>query len=189
MAKTKDKIIQASIDFISKNGYADFSIGNIAKILKISKGVVNYHFPKKDILIETIVSRFYEKAATYMSEHMDLKGNAKSALNSYIESNLRFVSENKAEGLAITEIIFNARNEEGKLNFLEEDKAVFKPLIEIFHYGQEIDGVFRKFPPEIMARAVRGVIDHFCSAIARDEIADVNLAIQEIKQLFNKATE
>jgi AcrR family transcriptional regulator len=189
MSKTKDKIIQASIDFISKYGYAEFSIGNIAKVLTISKGVVNYHFPKKNLLLEAIVTGFYKKAATYMGENMDMDGDAKSALDSYIESNLRFVSENKAECLTITEIIFNARNEDGKLVFLEEDQTVFQPLIEIFTYGQEVDGSFRSFLPEMMARTVRGVIDHFCSAIAKGDINDVNIAIEEIKTLFNKATE
>lgn len=189
MAKTKDKIIQASIDFISKHGYADFSLGNIAKILNISKGVVNYHFPKKELLLEAIVTGFYEKAASYMGENMDLNGDSKSALDSYIESNLRFVSENKTECLTITEIIFNARNEDGKLVYLEEDQAVFQPLVEIFTYGQEVDGSFRRFSPEMMARSVRGVVDHFCSAIAKGQLTEIDAAITEIKTLFNKATE
>ncbi|HDR8434424.1 TPA: TetR/AcrR family transcriptional regulator [Bacillus cereus] len=189
MTKTKDKIIQKSMEFISKYGYANFSIGNIAKELHISKGVVNYHFPQKELLLKIIITQFYEKAVIYMSEHMKMNTNAKSTLESYIESNLRFVSENKSETLALTEIVLNARNEDGQLIFMDEDKSVFKPLIEIFEYGQDVDGSFRKFSPEIMARAVRSVIDNFSSVIAKDEITDVDSVINDIKTIFNKATE
>lgn len=189
MTKTKDKIIQKSMEFISKYGYANFSIGNIAKELHISKGVVNYHFPQKELLLKTIITQFYEKAVIYMSEHMKMNTNAKSTLESYIESNLRFVSENKSETLALTEIVLNARNEDGQLIFMDEDKSVFNPLIEIFEYGQDVDGSFRKFSPEIMARAVRSVIDNFSSVIAKDEITDVDSVINDIKTIFNKATE
>lgn len=189
MTKTKDKIIQKSMEFISKYGYANFSIGNISKELHISKGVVNYHFPQKELLLKTIITQFYEKAVIYMSEHMKMNTNAKSTLESYIESNLRFVSENKSETLALTEIVLNARNEDGQLIFMDEDKSVFKPLIEIFEYGQDVDGSFREFSPEIMARAVRSVIDNFSSVIAKDEITDVDSVINDIKTIFNKATE
>ena len=189
MTKTKDKIIQKSMEFISKYGYANFSIGNIAKELHMSKGVVNYHFPQRELLLKTITTQFYEKAATYMGEHMKVNTNAKNTLESYIESNLRFVSENKSETLALTEIVLNARNEDGQLIFMDEDKSVFKPLIEIFQYGQDVDGSFRKFSPEIMARAVRSVIDNFSLVIAKDEITDVDSVINDIKTIFNKATE
>lgn len=189
MTKTKDKIIQKSMEFISKYGYANFSIGNIAKELHISKGVVNYHFPQKELLLKIIITQFYEKAVIYMSKHMKMNTNAKSTLESYIESNLRFVSENKSETLALTEIVLNARNEDGQFIFMDEDKSVFKPLIEIFEYGQDVDGSFRKFSPEIMARAVRSVIDNFSSVIAKDEITDVDSVINDIKTIFNKATE
>lgn len=189
MTKTKDKIIQKSMEFISKYGYANFSIGNISKELNMSKGVVNYHFPQKQMLLETLITQFYEKAATYMGEHMDLSKDAKSTLESYIESNLKFASENKEEILAITETMLNARNEDGKLIFMDENQNIFMPLIEIFQYGQDVDKSFRKFPPEIMARAVRSIIDNFSLTIAKGEITDIDSTINEIKGIFNKATE
>ncbi|KML24503.1 TetR/AcrR family transcriptional regulator [Priestia aryabhattai] len=189
MTKTKDKIIQKSMEFISKYGYANFSVGNIAKELNISKGVVNYHFPQKQMLLETLITQFYEKAATYMGEHMDLSEDAKSTLESYIESNLKFASENKEGILAVTEIMLNARNEDGKLTFMDENKNIFMPLIEIFQYGQDVDKSFRKFPLEIMARAVRSIIDNFSLTIAKGEITDIDSTINEIKGIFNKATE
>jgi AcrR family transcriptional regulator len=61
MAKTKDKIIQTSIDFISKYGYAEFSIGNIAKSLNISKGVAiekaifSHHFLHFKEILQSMV--------------------------------------------------------------------------------------------------------------------------------------
>lgn len=189
MVKTKDKIIRKSVELISLYGYVNFSIGNVAKEVQVSKGVVNYHFPQKELLLEAIITQYYEKAAIYMGEHMILEEDAKGMLESYIESNLRFVSENKAETLAITEIVLNGRNENGELIFVDENNTILNPLIEIFQYGQDVDRSFRKFPPEIMARAVRNVIDSFSSTIAKEELTDIDSVIMEIKTIFNKATE
>ncbi|WP_236712721.1 TetR/AcrR family transcriptional regulator [Peribacillus muralis] len=189
MVKTKDKIIQKSVELISQSGYVKFSIGNVAKEVQVSKGVVNYHFPQKELLVAVIITQYFEKAAMYMGEHMILEEDAKRMLESYIESNLRFVAENKAETLAITEIIRNGRNETGELMFADENNDILKPIIEIFQYGQEVDNSFRKFPPDIMARAVRNVIDSFSSTIAKDEITDIDSVINEIKTIFIKATE
>ncbi|MCK2012792.1 TetR/AcrR family transcriptional regulator [Peribacillus muralis] len=189
MVKTKDKIIQKSVELISQFGYVKFSIGNVAKEVQVSKGVVNYHFPQKELLVAAIITQYFEKAAMYMGEHMILEEDAKRMLESYIESNLRFVAENKAETLAITEIIRNGRNETGELMFADENNDILKPIIEIFQYGQEVDNSFRNFPPDIMARAVRNVIDSFSSTIAKDEITDIDSVINEIKTMFIKATE
>ena len=86
MVKTKDKIIRKSVELISLYGYVNFSIGNVAKEVQVSKGVVNYHFPQKELLLEAIITQYYEKAAIYMGEHMILEEDAKMMLESDVSS-------------------------------------------------------------------------------------------------------
>ncbi len=183
----KDEIINATMELILEIGFSNFSIGKTANKLNVSKGVITYHFPTKDLLLQAVVMKYYEEAAIYMAKHMRVDKNATDALNSYIESNMSFVNEKKVQTIAIADIIFNSRTPEGKILF-KEDKSIYNPLIEIFKYGCEVERIYRDFSPEIMARSVRSVIDSMSLAIARDEITDVDNAIREVQKIFEFAT-
>jgi AcrR family transcriptional regulator len=183
----KDEIIDATMELITKIGFSNFSIGKVANQLKVSKGVITYHFPSKQLLLQAVVMKYYEEASTYMAQHMRVDKSANDTLNSYIESNLYFVKEKKVETIAIADIILNNRTQEGKILF-REDNSIYQPLIEIFKYGQEIEKSYRDFTPEIMARSVRSVIDSISLAIAKDEIKDVDNAVREVKLIFESAT-
>ncbi len=183
----KDEITEATTELITQIGFSNFSIGKVANALNVSKGVVTYHFPIKDLLLQAVVTKYYEEAAAYMEQHMRIDKSACDTLNSYIESTLLFVNENKVKTVAITDIILNSRTKEGEMLF-KEDKTIYQPLIEIFVYGQEIEKSYRDFSPEIMARSVRSVIDSMSLAIAREEITDIDDVISEIQKIFEYST-
>ncbi len=183
----KDEIIDATMELITQIGFSNFSIGKVANALNVSKGVITYHFPTKDLLLQAVVTKYYEEAAVYMGQHMRIDKSACDTLNSYIESNLNFVKEKKIETIAIVDIILNSRTKEGEMLF-REDKTIYNPLIEIFKYGQEIEKSYRDFSPEIMARSVRSVIDSMSLAIAREEITDIDDVIREVQKIFESST-
>ncbi|MBP3967130.1 TetR family transcriptional regulator [Paenibacillus sp. DLE-14] len=45
-------------------------MGAIAELLKISKGVVTYHFSQKDQIIQELVESLYHDSAAFMASHM-----------------------------------------------------------------------------------------------------------------------
>ena len=183
----KDEIIDATMELITQIGFSNFSIGKVANALNVSKGVITYHFPTKDLLLQAVVTKYYEEAAVYMGQHMRIDKSACDTLNSYIESNLNFVKEKKIETIAIVDIILNSRTKEGEMLF-KEDKTIYQPLIEIFKYGQEIEKSYRDFSPEIMARSVRSVIDSMSLAIAREEITNIDDIIRNVQKIFESST-
>ncbi|QGQ93893.1 TetR/AcrR family transcriptional regulator [Paenibacillus psychroresistens] len=184
----KAQIIDAAIDIIMKLGFSNFSVGKVASLLNVSKGVITYHFPTKELLLQSAVMKYYEEAAQYMEEHIRVDKSAKDTLNSYMESNLNFVKGRKKMTIAIVDIILNSRTSEGEVLFKGGDDSLYQPLIEIFQYGQQVEKTFRDFSPEIMARSVRSVIDSISLAIAKDEIEDVDNAVREVIMIFESAT-
>ena len=184
----KEQIINATIELIMDLGFSNFSVGKVANKLNVSKGVITYHFPTKDSLLQSVVMNYYEEAAIYMEQHIRVDKNAIDTLNSYIESCLYFAKEKKEKTIAIVDIILNSRTQEGEILFKGEDNSIYEPLIEIFKYGQEIEKIFRDFSLEIMSRSVRSVIDSISLAIAKDEIKDVDKAVREVKLIFQSAT-
>ena len=184
----KEQIINATIELIMDLGFSNFSVGKVANKLNVSKGVITYHFPTKDSLLQSVVMNYYEEAAIYMEQHIRADKNAIDTLNSYIESCLYFAKEKKEQTIAIVDIILNSRTQHGEILFKEGDNSIYNPLLEVFKYGQEVEKIYRDFSPDIMARSVRSVIDSISLAIAKDEIKDVDKAVREVKLIFESAT-
>lgn len=184
----KKLIIDATIELITKYGFANFSVGKVANKINVSKGVITYHFPTKESLLQAVVGNYYEYAAKYMEKHIRVDKDSTDTLNSYIESCLYFSYENKKQTIAIADIILNSRTEEGELLFKGDDTSIYQPLIEIFKYGQEVEKIYRNFSTEFMARCIRSIIDSVSLAIAKNEIENVDDAVKEVKTIFSLAT-
>jgi hypothetical protein len=123
-----------------------------------------------------------------MEQHIRIDKDSIDTLNSYIESCLYFANDNKKQTIATVDIILNGRTDKGEPLFINDDSSIYKPLIEIFKYGQEDEKLFREFSPEFMARCVRSIIDSISLAISKNEINDVDKAIREVKTIFELAT-
>lgn len=187
MENRHKQLVDASINLISKLGYVNFSLGLLAKEVKISKGVVNYHFPQKELLLKAIIQDFYAEAASYMAAHMKTEGTSMDALKSYIEANLHFVLTQPVRVLAVSDILANSREEDGTRLF-PNDGSIYNTLVEIFTYGQTIDHQFRQFDALLMAQLVRSAIDLLAHSLAKGKQINPENAIQEVVTTFVLAT-
>ncbi|MBE9915887.1 TetR family transcriptional regulator [Paenibacillus donghaensis] len=190
MNKTKRSIMEAAIETIMELGFAQASIGQIAKRAGISKGVITYHFPSKDELIDFIVTELYTDGAEFLSQIMQ-EQTASGMLRSYIESNLAFIRTNPRHVAAVAEIILNMRTEDGKLRYVGlNDDPILVPLIEIIQWGQR-EGEFREFTDfgaKVLAMTIRGTIDGTASLMMSDPRFDFDLYTAELITLFERAT-
>lgn len=187
MKNRKAQLLDASIKLISQIGYANFSLGLLSSEVNVSKGVVNYHFPQKELLLKEIVADFYIEAAAYMTEQVKTDGTSLDALKSYIEANLRFVLTQPVRVLAVIDILTNSRQQDG-LPLFPNDGSIYSTLIEIFVFGQTVDHQFRQFDPLLMAQLVRSAIDWLAHALAKGAYSDPEAAIQEVVRTFEFAT-
>lgn len=187
MGNRKTQLIDASIKLIAKVGYVNFSLGLLAKEVNVSKGVVNYHFPQKELLLTAIVQSFYTDAATYMAEHMNTTGTSLDTLKSYIQTNLQFVLLQPVRVLVVMDILANSRQVDGTPLF-SNDGSIYNTLVELFVYGQAVDNKFRQFDPLLMAQLVRSAIDLLAYTLAKGESLNPEAAIQEVVTTFVLAT-
>ncbi len=58
MIKTEEKIIQAAIKEFSQHGFAGARVDRIARLAKINKAMIYYHYRSKEDLYEAILSIF-----------------------------------------------------------------------------------------------------------------------------------
>lgn len=64
MSKTKEKILQTSLELFNKEGISNITLRNIASAMNISQGNLNYHYKKR----EDIVFALYKKVVHIFDE-------------------------------------------------------------------------------------------------------------------------
>jgi AcrR family transcriptional regulator len=176
----RDDIIAAAIAVIDAEGYAAASIERIAKQAATSKGTVLYHFKSREAIDEAVVRTLYDSGAAYMTTRIKAVASSRDRLHAYLSSNLRFIAENTAHVNAVHRILNNTSAH------IDIPDGV-PGLRQMLTSGQQT-GEFGSFDVEIMALAIRALIDAASYHFAAHPNLDVNHYIDQASQLFNKAT-
>ena len=176
----RDDIVAAAIAVIDRDGYAAASIERIAKDASTSKGTVLYHFKTKDAIDAAVVRLLFDNGTSYMTARVMAVESWADRLRAYLASNLRFIAENRAHVNAVHRILENAPPGVG----VDDSVA---PLTRLLTLGQAA-GEFGSFDPEVMALAIRAIVDAASFHFTAHPELDVEHYINEAVQLFGKAT-
>jgi TetR/AcrR family transcriptional regulator, transcriptional repressor of bet genes len=183
------QIVSAAIETLVELGYAKTSLAQIAKRAGISTSLIPYHFKDKEDLLEQTLFEITGTWLMYVQEKVAGGTSATDKLRIYIEANLAFMGTRPKNFWAFVEIVFNARNAEGKLRYLNddaEDPNVLQ-LKNVLIEGQQ-NGEFRQFDVDSMAVAIRATIDQFIGQIGRRSTFSLETYTSEIIELFVLAT-
>lgn len=72
MAKTKEKILLASIDMFNEHGIANVRLQQIADASGISVGNLAYHFKNKQIIIDYVYDHIFKEFSMILSDYLVL---------------------------------------------------------------------------------------------------------------------
>ena len=56
-AERKDQIVRATVECITKHGYHNFSMQDVARTAGVSKGIIHYYFLNKDELMMSVLDK------------------------------------------------------------------------------------------------------------------------------------
>ena len=178
------QIVDAAIGTIAELGYAKASFARIAERAGLSStGLISYHFANRAELIAEVVDRVFGLISRYVAERMAHQPDPPTALRTYVEANVGFVAEHRAEMAALTEIFLNGGVEYGPA----EEQAATTPLEQILRAGQA-SGAFRAFDPTIMAALVQRAVDGFPLLLASRPDLDPRAYAAEVTMVFDLAT-
>jgi AcrR family transcriptional regulator len=188
-AARRAQIVTAAIDTIAEVGYGRASLARIAERAGTSKGVISYHFASKDDLIREIAAEVLAKGEAYMLPRILAESSGPGMLRAYIESNLAFMREHRNHLVAVLEIFFNARGEDGRPLFDQKSlDYVVMSLEQLLAHFQAAGDFRADFDPQVMALAIRGAIDQVPPRLARYPDLDVDRYARELATLFDLAT-
>jgi AcrR family transcriptional regulator len=176
----RDDIVAAAIAVLDKEGYAAASLERIAKEAATSKSTVLYHFKTKEAINQAVVQRLSENGAAYMTERIMAVDSSRDRLRAYLSSNLHFIAENAAHVNAVHRILEN-------VGFHIYTTDAVPPLRQLLASGQQA-GEFGSFDPEVMALAIRAIVDVASFYFTAHPDLDLDHYIDQVVQLFDKAT-
>jgi len=182
------QIVDCAIDTIAEVGFAKASVDQIAKQVGVSKGVITYHFPKKEEIVDAIVEKVVAAGRAYMAPRIIAATSAAGRLRAYIESHLEFMDTHRELLIALVEIAMNARRVDGSLAIGPEAVGErVASLEELLRAGQR-SGEFRRFNTRVMALTIIQAIDGIPPLLTREPGLDVKLHAKELATVFALAT-
>jgi TetR/AcrR family fatty acid metabolism transcriptional regulator len=183
------QIVDCAIDTIAEVGFANASVDQIAKRAGVSKGVITYHFPNKEEIVDAIVEQVVAAARAYMEPRIMAETSAAGRLRAYIESDLEFIDAHRKPLVALVEIAMSARRADGSLVIGPESLARRAgDLEELLRTGQR-SGEFRRFNTRVMALTIIQAIDAVPPLLTREPDLDLKLHAKELATIFALATQ
>lgn len=70
-AERKDQIVRATVECITKHGYHNFSMQDVARTAGVSKGIIHYYFLNKDDLMMSVLDRVAGDIETLIAQDME----------------------------------------------------------------------------------------------------------------------
>ena len=188
-AARRAQIVAAAIETIAEVGYGQASLARIAQRLRISKGVISYHFSDKEDLVREVIAEVLAKGKAYMRQRMQAAPSGAGQLRAYIESNLAFMGEYPDHVIAVVDIARSARAGDGSLLL---DRALLDKvaagLPKLLADLQSAGAMRADFDPAVMAMAIRAAIDAAGDRLAREPGLDIGHYGRELAGLFERAT-
>ncbi|WP_191559854.1 TetR/AcrR family transcriptional regulator [Metabacillus idriensis] len=159
----REQMILACIDKLEEVGYNSLSLSKVAKKAGISTELISYHLDDKLDLIKHTLHFLIKTQLDFISSKVLPGYSATNQLEAFIEAYLAYQDIHFKSNIALLEIVFNARNEEGVPYYRLEDETEENPLrtllVGILKNGQKRENFIQSFHPEIAASFILGAIE------------------------------
>ncbi|WP_404457793.1 TetR/AcrR family transcriptional regulator [Oceanobacillus kapialis] len=156
----REQIIVAAIAVLTEIGYVSTSLSKIADKANVSTGLISYHFSGKEDLMRNTLMYLVEQERAFIKEKVEQNQTYMEKLMAFIEASLAYQGTNRANNIALLEIVFNGRTPDNVPYYLvevEDEDELNVMLKEILHRGQETKE-FGEFDPEVIGIVIRGAI-------------------------------
>jgi AcrR family transcriptional regulator len=189
--KRRDQLVDCAIDAIVELGFPRASVAEVARRAGVSKGVVTYHFPAKDDLINAVIADVLTAMREYIGPHM-LAANPQwlpeKLIAPYFTAYSSFYRTHARQVLALVRIYNAFRDESGRPNPAFDARAEeVAQVSRALRRGQEI-GAFGTFDPEVMAAVMKAALDDLLTQFADNPELDLETYSAELVVLFERAT-
>lgn len=189
--KRRDQLVECTIDAIVEVGYSRASVAEVARRAAVSKGVVTYHFPAKDDLIQAVIADVVAEMRQYMEPLLRAANPLEYPerfIAPYLSAWTGYIKTHGRDVLALVRIFDAYPHESGRLNPTFDARTEEITLVAgILRRGQQ-SGRLRGFDPHIMARVMKAALDDLLRNYAANPELDLEACGAELVAIFEAAT-
>ncbi len=189
--KRRDQLVECAIDAIVEAGYPRASVAEVARRAGVSKGVVSYHFPAKDDLIQAVIDDVIAEMARYLEPRLraaDPAQHPERFIARYLTIWTGYIQTHGRQVLALVRIYSAFRDETGRPNPAFDVRAdEIAVVARVLRLGQET-GRLGRFDPGIMAAVMKAALDDLLTQYAGDPELDLDAYGAELVAMFEAAT-
>ncbi len=94
-AERKDQIVKATVDCITKYGYHNFSMQDVANAAGVSKGIIHYYFLNKEELMMCVLDKVAGNIEKLIADDLLSSDDPKRKLQIFVQVAFQVVSKTK----------------------------------------------------------------------------------------------
>jgi TetR/AcrR family fatty acid metabolism transcriptional regulator len=155
----KNQIIAATIECISRYGYNNFSMQDVARIADVSKGIIHYYFLNKEDLMMAVLERVAGDIEGLLADFMSRTSDPSERLR-YLVQTVFLVVRDKREYYCINMDFWTQINQKEKVReAIANHYAKFRAAAAgILQNGMDV-GQFRQCDPALLASVIIAIVD------------------------------
>jgi TetR/AcrR family transcriptional regulator, fatty acid metabolism regulator protein len=189
--KRRDQLVECTIEAIVELGYPRTTVAEVARRAGVSKGVVTYHFPAKDDLIQAVISDVIAEMGEYLEPRLratDPLQYPERFVAAYLTTWTAYIQTHGRAVLALVRVYNAFRDEIGRPNPAFDLRATDIAVVaQLLRHGQQA-GRLGSFDPNIMATVMKAALDDLLNQYADNPELDLQAYGAELVALFERAT-
>ena len=189
--KRRDQLVDCTIDAIVELGFPRASVAEVARRAGVSKGVVTYHFPAKDDLIQAVIADVLGSMTEHMASRL-LPAEPEKFPERFIAADItawvEYFRTHTRSVIALVRIYNSFRDESGEpdpaFHVRADEIAVMTRILTL---GQA-RGTLGSFSAAVVAASVKALLDDLLTQFAADPDLDIEAYGAELIAMFERAT-
>ncbi len=158
-AERKDQIVQATVECITKYGYHNFSMQDVARAAGVSKGIIHYYFLNKDDLMMSVLDKVAGDIEKTLSKEMQKSTGPKNKLEIFIDVSFDVVRSTKEYYQVNMDFWTQINQKEEVRGVIAAHYGKFRETAaQVIREGVD-GGVFKKVDPKEMSVIILGMLD------------------------------
>jgi TetR/AcrR family fatty acid metabolism transcriptional regulator len=158
-AERKDQIVRATVDCITKHGYHNFSMQDVARTAGVSKGIIHYYFLNKDELMMSVLDKVAGDIETVLASEMESTTDPRRKFEVFLEVCFDIVRNTKEYYQVNMDFWTQINQKEEVRKVIARHYAKFRDSAVIVIRDGMNAGIFRQLDPLDYASYVVAVID------------------------------
>ncbi len=184
-AERKDQIVRATVECITKHGYHNFSMQDVARTAGVSKGIIHYYFLNKDDLMMSVLDRVAGDIESVLAHDMKSIDDPIKKLDIFMSVSFDVVRSTK-EYYQVNMDFWTQINQKKEVRqVISRHYAKFRDTCASVIIEGVQAGVFKKVDPNLFASFVLSVIDGVSLQWLFDEtVFDYDEMVSSTKKLI-----